>query len=297
MPLLDKLLSMDWVDDTENLILPPLVPVVPDGAAGVGNTSIEITPASKKRVNPAKGWCFTYNNPNLKFIDILINHYRCLNYVFQLERGTNGTLHIQGVIGFDCKVRPKNVFGNEWDSIHWEVCDNWDASVRYCQKPDSRVRGPWLKGPKVKRFEELKILKIEQLYSWQKRLLEIIEQEPDDRKIYWIWEPVGNSGKTSFCKFLSARYNAMLLTGKANDMKYAIANSPEYPRTVIIDCPRSMMDYISYPAIEEIKNAYFFCGKYESKSIIGNPPHLIVFANIEPDIEKLSLDRWEIIRI
>lgn len=284
-------------DHTQENPFPIVVPVVPDGDTERGNTSSTPLSASNKRCNPAKQWCFTYNNPDMKFIDFIAQHYRITNYVFQLERGTNGTPHFQGVVSFDVKSRPKSVFGPEYDAIHWEVCKDWDASIRYCQKADTRIRGPWLKGDKVKRFNDLKLLSPEQFYDWQRNLINIIEQEPDDRKIYWVWETEGNRGKTSFCKYLSARYGAVLLTGKGTDMKYAIASMPDYPRIVLIDCPRSMMEYVSYPGLEEIKNGYFFCGKYESKQVIGNPPHMIVFANCEPEYEKLSGDRLEVIHI
>jgi len=139
-----------------------------------------------------------------------------------------------------------------------------------------------VKGDKVRIFSELKLLNPENFYPWQKNIVDILEREPDDRKIYWVWESDGNRGKTALCKYLSARYGAVLLTGKSNDMKYAIASMPNYPRIILIDCPRSMMEYISYPGLEEIKNGYFFCGKYESRQIIGNPPHMVVFANKEP---------------
>lgn len=278
------------VDDWENLTpvtaVDAVVPVVPNGDAGLdGNTN-----TSTPRISPLKKWCFTYNNPNLEFMDVIMNHYRIVKYVFQLEVGDSGTEHFQGVIEFDCKVRPKSVFGTKWDAIHWESCRNWDASVIYCQKKEGRKRGPWLKG--VSRTDEIKILKFNELKEWQNDIVKIIESEPDDRKIYWFWEERGGVGKSTFCKFLCARYDAMLLTGKANDMKYAIIQNKSFPRICIIDCPRSMQDYISYPGIEEIKNGMFFCGKYESKQLIGNCPHVIVFANFEPEEDKLSRDRW-----
>lgn len=264
------------------------VPMVPESAVSlVGNTS-----TTSSRVNPAKKWCFTYNNPNLNFMEVLMNNYRVVKYVFQLEVGNSGTEHFQGVVMFADKVRPKSVFGPDWDAIHWEVCNNWDASVRYCQKKESRKRGPWLKG--VNKIDEIKILKFNELRPWQKDIIDIIEGDVDDRKIYWFWESSGGVGKSTFSKFLCTRYDAMLLTGKAADMKYAITQRGSFPNIVVIDCPRSMQEYISYPGIEEIKNGIFFCGKYESKQIIGNSPHVIVFANFEPDMSKLSLDRWSI---
>lgn len=280
----------DW-DFTQNTQSSIVVPVVPAGArVGDGNTS-----PSPTRANPNKRWCFTYNNPDLGFMDILMNHYRVLKYVFQLEVGESGTEHFQGVIEFDCKVRPKSVFGEKWNAIHWESCKNWDASVIYCQKQQGRKRGPWLKG--VSKTEEIKILKFNELRPWQTNIINLIEQEPNDRQIHWFWESTGGFGKSTFTKFLCARYDAMLLTGKATDMKYAIMQKGSFPRIAIIDCPRSMQEYLSYPGIEEIKNGMFFCGKYESKQILGNSPHIIVFANFEPDYSKLSNDRWIITQL
>lgn len=289
---------MPYIVDFENFApqVEKHTPEKPEkGGAGslAGNTNQqEPAPKTKedKRINPSKVWCFTYNNPEEKFIDFITSNYRIVKYVFQLEKGENGTTHFQGCIKFDSNVRPKNLFGPDWDKIHWEKCSNWEASVRYCQKRESRVRGPWIKGEN--KIQDLKILKRDELRDWQKDIVDIIEQEPDERKIYWFWEETGGVGKSAFTKFLVARHNAMLLTGKANDMKYAIANAGVYPALVVIDCPRSMKDYISYPGIEEIKNGCFFCGKYESKQVIGNNPHIIIFANFPPDEDKLSRDRW-----
>ena len=58
-----------------------------------------------------------------------------------------------------------------------------------------------------------------------------------------------------------------------------------------------MEEYVSYGAIEKIKNGYYMCSKYESKPIIRNPPHIIIMANFEPDYEALSKDRWIVIAI
>lgn len=258
----------------------------------IGNGTDSNNSLPKKRISPGKTWCFTYNNPDLRFMDIIMSNYRVEKYVFQLESGESGTEHLQGCLKFDTNVRPMNLFGPSWSGIHWEHCRNWDASVRYCQKTEGRIRGPWIKG-EVK-LNELKILKFEDLRPWQIDIINIIEGEPDDRKIFWFWEPNGGVGKSTFTKFLVSRYDAMLLTGKANDMKYAISAKGSFPSIVIVDCPRSMHEYISYPAIEEIKNGIFFCGKYESKQVLGNPPHIIVFSNFTPDTSKLSADRWVI---
>ena len=44
----------------------------------------------------------------------------------------------------------------------------------------------------------LKLLKPEQFKDWQQDIIKIIEAEPDDRKVYWFWETVGNIKKLHF---------------------------------------------------------------------------------------------------
>ena len=66
---------------------------------------------------------------------------------------------------------------------------------------------------------------------------------------------------------------------------------------IIIDIPRSKSEFVSYSGIEEIKDMFFFCGKYESSMVCGENPHVIVFSNTEPDYDKLSSDRWSIVNV
>lgn len=70
---------------------------------------------------------------------------------YQLERApTTGALHYQGVVVF---VRPcRRGQAKEWlgigDSTHMAVCRNFDASVDYCAKEETRAAGPWTFGEK-----------------------------------------------------------------------------------------------------------------------------------------------------
>lgn len=58
-----------------------------------------------------------------------------------------------------------------------------------------------------------------------------------------------------------------------------------------------MENYVSYEAIESVKDGIFFSGKYESGMTIFNQPHIICFANFAPDIGKMSSDRWKIFEL
>ena len=95
--------------------------------------------------------------------------------------------------------------------------------------------------------------------------------------------------------------NALVLSGKGNDMKYGLIRFYEKfgaaPNIIIIDIPRTVKDYVSYSGIEDIKNGIFFCGKYEGQMLCYNSPHVLCLSNTPPDTEKMSLDRWKISQI
>lgn len=65
----------------------------------------------------------------------------------------------------------------------------------------------------------------------------------------------------------------------------------------IFDFARTVENFVSYEALETIKNGIYFSGKYESKTVVRNCPHVLVFSNFLPHMESLSLDRWNITEI
>ena len=95
--------------------------------------------------------------------------------------------------------------------------------------------------------------------------------------------------------------SSFMVNGKGSDMKFGISawleDQSNDLRVLFIDIPRSTSGYISWGAIEEIKNGMFFSGKYESKMCVFNSPHIFIFMNEEPDDEVFSRDRWRITEI
>lgn len=249
----------------------------------------------KKRCSSAKNWCFTYNNYKKGDIETLITCFESdvsNKFIFGEEIGEkNETPHLQGYISCSKRIRPLEFFKELPKTIHWEVAKgNEIENIKYCSKDGKYYRSKNLKLPR-----KIKILEESQLYSWQKEIIEILIKEPDDRKIFWIWEPKGNCGKTTFCKYLSLKYGAIPIEGKKNDILYCAAN---YDSDIyVFDLERSMEDFVSYGAIEKIKNGYYMCAKFESKPIIRAIPHVFIFANFPPDKKALSLDRWVIKKI
>lgn len=136
------------------------------------------------------------------------------------------------------------------------------------------------------------------LRDWQQRLFDILNGEPDDRKVIFVVDYDGNSGKTWFAHYYVSKSDKkaqVLLPGKKADMAYTVDSSVT---VLFVDAPRSKQgEYLQYDFLEEVKNGYVFSSKYESRMKMMQPCHVVVSMNEDPDLTKLSADRYQIIRI
>lgn len=245
------------------------------------------------QISPAKHWCFTLNNHTKEDIDNLMVCSSIQRLSMQEETGESGTPHLQGYIEFKKKLRPVGLYSFK---AHWEKKKGTILqAITYTQKEDTRTGRQFLRNIRKIRLVEC----ITNLYPWQRGVEKIVESIPSSRTVYWFWEPIGNVGKSAMVKYLCLKHQAMLISGKSADIKYQIANCKEgqYPDTILYDIPRSSEGYVNFGAIEEVKNGVFSSTKYESKMVIMPHPHLICFANFEPDLYQMSKDRWKVIRI
>ena len=260
-----------------------------------GNTIENAANGKKKRVNQSVKWCFTFHNYTKKDIENLNGDIGAKFVIFSEELGGGGvgkTPHLQGYIEFKKRMRPSELGWNK--TIHWEKAKGRrDQNVEYIKKEGGNVylNGELLETPTV--------IKRESLWVWQLALLKILEEKPDEREIIWIYEETGGTGKTAFMKYCFANMRAIPVSGKGSDIKFAIYNygikKSCYPRVIFVDLPRSFdTSYLSYTALEEVKNGCFFVNKYESDAILIPTPHVVIFANEFPDVSKLSKDRWVI---
>jgi len=89
-----------------------------------------------------------------------------------------------------------------------------------------------------------------------------------------------------------------MVGGTAKDVQYTIAalakDGKPFPQIVLLNLPRSQRNHLSYAGIESVKDGLFNSAKYESAMVVFNPPHMVIFANEEPEYEKLSGDRWSV---
>lgn len=280
------------------------------------NIKLDDTDTSDTRANGntsnirSRIWVFTLNN----FIEddkIRIENYakkeKC-KLVMQAEKGESGTPHLQGFIEFinarSFSSVKKALSKNDKDKrIHIEKARNAKAAEEYCKKEDTRIEEPIIIDNKKKRRVLYDKLDHVEPYPWQKDVIELVKTEPDDRTINWYWEAEGNCGKTALAKHLCIKYpnKVLYLSGKCTDVKYTIMkfleNDNNDVEILIFDFVRSTEQFISYEALETVKNGIFCNSKYECGMVQYNSPHVIVFANFTPDQSKLSQDRWRIVNI
>jgi len=251
-----------------------------------------------KQISPARNWCFTFNNYTEANIEAISSSLKdCSKYVFCKEVGKQcETPHLQGYVEFKTKVRPLSVIS--FTNIHWEKCKGTkQQNEEYVTKDGGEVFSNYYERPKP-----LKMISHNLLRLWQTLLIGEIRQEPDDRAIWWLWSNAGNVGKSSFCRYLAIRYEALIIAGSNKDMKCVIVEhhqtTGKWPRLIIIDIPRVFdNDFFSYSGMEEIKNGLFCSSKFKGSMALFNPPHIMVFSNAPPQRSNMSLDRWRIVNI
>ena len=245
------------------------------------------------QISPAKKWCLTWNNYPEDWLDLIVPKFQSLKakYGLRPEVGREGTPHIQGWVEFESKLRPMSLKLPE--QIHWEkMKGSIDDSIAYCNKTET-ADGDYVTNVKPKR-----VCKFPEFNKWwQKEIVEIIKTEPDNRTIHWYWSSQKGIGKTTFCKWLCIEHNACLLCGKKNDIKNAVVtwktDLGEYPELCVWNIPAELEgDFVSYTALEHIKDALFYSGKYKGGMVADPCPHVIVFANIPPNPRAMDPRRF-----
>lgn len=259
---------------------------------GEGNTD------SSPSIHACKRYCFTYNNYDKNILDKFNTVLSVLGkwiYGFEVAP-TTGTPHLQGYINLNKKERITGLKKHELlKPLKFIECKgSEEANIKYCIKEGN------YKSNFYKEKRQLKI--IDKLRPWQQSIIDLISDEPDERTINWIYDPIGNNGKTVFCKYLIVKHNAIIATaGDAKDIANLLTNQIEGGRdlnentTFIFNIARD--GFVSYKALEGVKDGLMTNIKYEAKQLVFNNPHVWIFSNDKPDTSKLSSDRWRIFTI
>lgn len=130
------------------------------------------------------------------------------------------------------------------------------------------------------------------LKDWQADLYDRLKLPPDDRKIIFVVDKIGNTGKSWFSKYYKMMHEdttVIMRPGKHADMAYSL---PLICRVLFLDCTRKQAEYMPYTFMEECKDGLVHSTKYECCTKKYPNMHLIVLMNQDPDENALSCDRY-----
>lgn len=120
---------------------------------------------------------------------------------------------------------------------------------------------------------------------------------PSDRDILFYVDADGGQGKSWFTRWFFSKYpdkTQLLQPAGYADMAYALDSSKS---VFLINVARGGMEFLQYRFLESLKDRYVFSSKYESRmKILNENPHIVVFCNEEPDMTKMTSDRYNITR-
>ena len=163
--------------------------------------------------------------------------------------------------------------------------------------------------------EDLQILENpENWHEWQVQLYkklfyasgELKPAPPEDRKIIFLYDPKGCSGKSTFFKWLFWKHSSLigyLTVGSASQLRSAVCKIP-YKSIYLCDLARStgsqdtsrLVDLMSL--VEELKTGAIVNVMYGKHDLIlQNKSHIIVSSNFLVDPASLSKDRLQILKI
>lgn len=139
--------------------------------------------------------------------------------------------------------------------------------------------------------------------EWQMHILDWCA-EMVNRKILWVYDPVGNCGKSWFTNYVlrnfGDKYHCVKGLGNQRDNSSfldGLKNSGWGGDSFIIDLPKGACFKDIYTPIEDIKDGMFTTTKWMGKTRVMKKCHVVVMSNWLPNINKVSLDRWAIVRL
>lgn len=232
-------------------------------------------------------------------------------WAFQLEKApTTSNLHYQGRLVLINRVRfstfLKRLKVDEsvhyLKHAHWSVTNNNCHNFDYVKKSDTRIEGPWtsdgIYGEIPRDIKDLK------MYSWQATMARMAD-EYEPRKIFFLYDPDGNSGKSTIAKwlcFFKQACDCPAMNNFKDVLQFAASWKKNHAdcKCFLFDMPRaSNQENLSgmYSAIECIKSGKITDTRYCATTILMDPPTVFVYGNHIPNRNLLSEDRWQYFRI
>lgn len=136
------------------------------------------------------------------------------------------------------------------------------------------------------------------LRGWQCDLEAELKEEPDDRKVKFVVDHDGGKGKSFFIRWMYTSMPEkvqMLGIGKRDDIAFVVDKSKSI---FLLNVPRGGMEFLQYTILEQLKDRLVYSPKYHGEmKILTSKCHVVVFCNEHPLMDKMSLDRYDILEI
>lgn len=225
----------------------------------------------------------------------------CREWCFQQEKcPLTGTLHFQGRFILGVKRRLKQCVelmkGCVLEGCHLSVTSTANrGNMFYVLKPESRVNGPW--SSQMESSAPFIPSRVREFLPrpWQAAVITKCA-ENDDRTVHVVYDPDGNTGKTTLMVYLAVHQKASMIP-PINDHRDLMRIVMDKPKSAayVIDIPRAMDKKklnLLWAALETVKGGYAYDDRYKFREMFFEPPNIVVFTNVLPAPELLSPDRW-----
>lgn len=268
--------------------------------------------ASDGKNKQLRGWCFTLAIGDEKWdpdrLVGVLKENSAIRWCFQLEKGDGGLVHIQGCVSFKAGKRLSELSKiflcpGVNKKAHWSATRDEKSASFYSTKEDTRVLGPWTDKDQPAYIPVAfrnPVLRAEQ--QW---ILDRLEDQ-NNRKILFVVDRAGNSGKTWFGLYLCMHKcgvripSSMKSAGEIIQAAMAtLGATPSKQRYLSLDIPRSVTGRESWikwlSALEDIKNGHLCDPRYAWREAFIEPPKMLVTANAAPPRDLLTTDRFDIV--
>jgi len=185
----------------------------------------------------------------------------------------------------------------------YESIESYKKDKRYSPLLSNEMKNSY-KGKDIQIFKDPKNWWPWQTDLWNKVFNEMNEIRPaDTRKIIYLYDKEGNTGKSSFIKYWLYNFEdvSFLTYGNPQQLRSCIAKEGER-KVYLIDLPRAKSEHDSeidlLNTVEQLKNGTILNTIFgDGKRMLFDPPTVIISANYLCNFDLLSEDRWEIYKI
>lgn len=274
-----------------------------NGVNGVDLISGNTNPEIKYNKDDVKRnrWILVLNNYDSNDFEILKIwcEFNCKKFILGKEVGKQGTKHIQGYINTKKQYRWNELKKCLDNRIHFEpAVKPENNNAIYCSKDGDYVQVG------LDKYIPRTIKIIQNLRPFQKTLEDYILNNEACGKIMWVYDKVGQLGKTEFLRYMFVKHKIPFsYGGKCSDIINLIFNNKDYflssdKPAVIYNFGRDTDNMkISYKSMEQISDGCISNTKFEAGCFVCNKVNVLVLANCKPYLSALTGSRWLIKKI